>query len=149
MQLSVYALLAMLVACGGPGNELSGSIGESFSLDFDYARIYKQDLNLRIEYLKKLSGGDGKVAKVVVDTRDLIIDSGAVIRGETFNEYVTVERVMSTGGDFPPMKSGSIRFEDWNFKNGGKVSGEFDILFENGRTLSGNFENKVQEIATD
>lgn len=145
----VACVLTLVAACGGPGNSLSGSIGESFSLDFDRAQIRKQDLNLIIEYIKKQNGGESKVAKVVVDTQDLAVNGGAVIRGDVFSEHVTVSRVTNAGGDFPPLKSGSIRFSDWNFKNGGRVAGEFDVLFTNGRTLSGNFENDVQEVATD
>ena len=145
----VALLLAFVGACGGPGNSLSGSIGESFSLDFDSAQIRKQDLDLIVEYLKKQNGGTNKVAKIVVDTQDLVIDSSTVIRGDLFNQKVTVSRVTMAGGDFPPLKSGSIRFSDWNFKNGGRVAGEFDVLFTNGRTLSGNFENDVQEVSTN
>ena len=146
--LGIACLLA-LWACGGPGNSLEGSIGESFSLDFDTAQIRKQDLNLIIEYLKNQNGGTSKVAKVVVDTENLVISGGGVIRGTVFTEHVTLSRVTNAGGDFPPTQSGSIRFEEWNFKDKGTVSGQFDILFNTGRTLHGNFENKVQEVATN
>ncbi len=142
-------LLFALASCGGPGNSLEGSIGASFSLDFDRTRIRRQDLALIIEYLKDYSGGTTKVAKVVLDTENLPMRGGAVVKGDVFVDRVQVSRVATSGGDFPPLKSGSIRFEDWEFSDGGRVSGEFDVLFTNGRTLHGNFENTVEVVPAD
>ena len=147
MRSALTALVLLTAACGGPGNSLSGSIGESFSLDFDHADIRRQDLQLIIEYIKDPNAT--KVCKVVVDTEHLPIDSGAVVKSTYFTQYVTVSRVATVGGDFPDVKSGEIHFESYNFSSGGTVSGTFDVLFVNGRTLHGDFENKVQVVSTN
>ncbi len=147
MRWALTALVTLAAACGGPGNSLSGSVGESFSLDYDRAQIRRVDLQLMIEYIKDPNGT--KVCQVVVDTERLPLDGGAVVKGTTFTQYVTVNRVASTGGNFPDVKSGEIRFESYDFTQGGTVSGEFDVLFVTGRTLHGNFENRVQVVATN
>jgi hypothetical protein len=150
---SLLAALA-LSACGGIGNSLSGSIGESYSLDFDLAQIRKQDQTLIIEYLRRqAAGGDIKVCKIVLDTDGLPLDAGAIFNCPNhdcteFLKRLQVSRVASTGGDFPPLKSGQIQFQDYDFTNHGKISGELDVLFENGRTLHANFENHVIEVPT-
>jgi hypothetical protein len=147
------AVALTLAACGGIGNSLSGSIGESYSLSFDYAQIRKQDQVLIIEYLRNQAGGVIKVCKIVVDTDGLGLDPGAILKCQghdctLFLARVQVSRVASTGGDFPPLQSGQIQFQDFNFVDKGKVSGELDVLFTNGRTLHANFENHVELVPT-
>jgi hypothetical protein len=144
MRWLVTAFVLLAAACGGPGNSLEGSIGESFSLDFDRAEIRRQDLQLIIEYIKEPA--QTRVCKVVVDTERLPLDGGAVVKGPVFLQFVTVSRIATVGGDFPDVKSGEIRFEQFNFTQDGKVSGQFDVLFTTGRTLHGNFENAVQVV---
>ena len=87
-----------------------------------------------------------KVAKVVVDTERLPLDNTAVVKGTVFQEFVTVTRVAGAGNLFPDVKSGELRFESFHFTQGGTVAGQFDVLFTNGRTLHGNFENQVQVV---
>lgn len=147
MRWALTALVLLAAACGGPGNSLEGSIGESFSLDYDTARIRRQDLQLLIEYLRDRD--EAMIAKVVVDTERLPLDSGAVVKGAVFLQYVTVMRDEGRGNVFPDPKSGEIRFESYHFTQGGTVSGQFDVLFTNGRTLHGNFENQVQVVPLD
>jgi hypothetical protein len=147
--LALLGTCAAIMGCGGPGNSLSGSISESFSLDFDVVQVRKQDLALIIEYIKNVQGGTNKACKLVVDTSNLAITSNSNIKGDTFLKRVTVSRVAPTGGDFDKMKSGSMHFDDYSFKDGGSMAGTFDAIFDNGRTIHGSFEGRVAETSTE
>ncbi|MBI3179280.1 MAG: hypothetical protein HYZ27_06435 [Deltaproteobacteria bacterium] len=143
------ALIAIsLAGCGHAPNDLWGSLGESFPLEFDRVDILKQDAALRIEYIKDVPGGEEWVCKVVVDTTNLTIGNNSEIQDELFLERVTVERVATTGGDFPELAGGSIKFEEYDFEIGGRIDGEVTALFENGRNLFGNFDGHVKEVST-
>jgi hypothetical protein len=149
MKGALFAALAALAGCSGPDNSLEGSIGESFSLDFDRVAIYKQDQVLRIEYLREVAGATNKVCKIVVDTVGLSIGDESVIEDELFRTHVTVQRIANEGGDFPPVQHGKITFETYEFESGGQIDGDFECLFDNGRTLSGTFDSQVEEVATN
>src|SRR5688572_1489068 len=127
----VYILL-LLAACG-EANELGGSIDESFSLDFDEAETTKQGDDLVIEYLNNVSDPPEKVVKLVVeDTSELDLKQDSNIKGDVFMDYVTISRVAGSGGDFPPVESGQVHIGNWQFEDGGDVSGNFNALFDNG-----------------
>jgi hypothetical protein len=146
----VVALAATLMSCGQAPNDLWGSIDESFPLLFDRVNILKQNLALRIEYIQDLHGGQNKVCKIVVDTSKRTIKDGTKLHDKAFREEViTVERVAATGGDFPPVVGGSIKFHTYRFKEKGRIDGEFTTLFSNGRNLLGNFDSRVQIVPTD
>lgn len=140
---------AFLASCGGPPNSLEGSIEESFSLEFDRVEIRKQGLSLLIEYLRdaKATTSADKVCKIVLDTENLPLKDNSVVKGDTFLERVTISRVATTGGDFPDLRGGEIKFEKFEFKHGGHIDGEFSVVFVNGRTLHGTFDDAgVEEV---
>jgi len=142
-------LLVGLAACGGAPNTLEGSVGESYSLDFSRVEIRKQDDFLLIEYLQDITGGTNKVCKIVVDTRGLTIKKDSTISGDLFLQVVEVSRVAAEGGDFPAVKSGKIHFDDFEFHDGGHIQGNFEVVFETNRTLSGNFDDsRIEAIDT-
>src|SRR5213594_501021 len=102
----------LLPACGHAPNDLWGSIGESFPLAFDRVDVIKQDLALRIEYLKDVPGGTSWVCKLVLDTTNLTIGDNTDIQGDLFLERVTVTRVSNTGGPFPAVSGGRLHFDN-------------------------------------
>ena len=136
--------LLLTTACGS-GDTLDGSIGDTFSLDFDSVDIKKQDEYLLVEYRK----GADRVCKVLVDTTDLGLKDGSKVSGEDFLDSVQISRVDASGQNFPDVDSGELELDDYEFKKGGKVSGEFSVVFENGRTLDGEFSGDVEEVAID
>jgi hypothetical protein len=144
----IVLCFSSLGACGGDNNSLTGSIGESFSLVFDRVQIIKQGSALRIEYVKDASLDTvTKVCKVVVDTEGLSLKGGSRIRGDTFLSRVLISRVARTGGDFPPVKSGAVEFRTYRFRDDGRIEGDFEAIFDNGRSLSGNFDATVHEVS--
>jgi hypothetical protein len=150
--ISVVVIALGVASCGQAPNDLWGSIDESFPLEFDYVVIRKQDLSLIVEYIQELHGGIDKVCKIVVNTGDVDIrlKDGTSLEDEYFADYtVTVERVAATGGDFPDVTSGEIKFDDWNFEENGKMDGSFTAQFENGRNLLGNFDGRVIITSTE
>jgi hypothetical protein len=64
-------------------------------------------------------------------------------------DYVTVSRVAGSGGDFPPVKSGQVHIDVWNFKDGGDLAGQFNALFDNGRTIDGKYKGSVKVVSLD
>jgi len=154
--LATLAALALLggagrgtVGCGGGSNELSGSIGESFNLGFDRVSVRKQAEALIVEYQKDVSGVVHKVCKLVVDTHALALGSGTRLSGDVFASHVQLSRITASGGDFPAVKSGQIQFDAYDFKAKGQVDGGFSVVFDNGRTLQGNFSGQIEEVATN
>lgn len=149
MRRSLPAIAVVLLSgCGEPDVDLWGSIDETFSLEFDRHEIKKQETALLVEYIKELGGGaEEKPAKLVVNTANLLIEPNSELKADAFEEgIVTLERVAAVGGDYPPITGGTVFFEEYQFVDGGLVSGTFTILFENGRNLFGNFNDLVEEI---
>jgi|AACY02.7.fsa_nt_gi hypothetical protein len=142
----LWLVLPWSVSCGDPDNLLRGSIDELFDLEFDRVEVRIQENDLLIEYLKDLTGGTQKSAKVVVDTEELDIGPNTVISEELFLERVQISRVATTGGDFPPLVSGKIRFDAFSLEAGGTNRGEWDGVFDNGRTLRGIYTDNNSEL---
>ena len=137
-----------LVACGA-ANSLEGSISESFSLEYDRVEIFKQGNALKIEYRKDVAGSIVWVCQVIVEkTDELNLKKDTDIKGDTFLMYVSILRVSNTGGPFPDTKNGKVHFDEYKFEAGGRIDGNFETVFANGRTLSGNFDAIVKEIDT-
>lgn len=146
--LALFSISA--ASCGEAANDLWGSIDESFALDFDKVEILKQELDMRIEYLKELPGGQEKICKLVIKTANLKITDNSDLKDDAFEkDIVTISRVAPTGGDFPNVQGGTVHFAKYSFVPEGRVDGDFTVLFENGRTLSGNFDSKVKEVSVE
>lgn len=137
------------VACGGDDNSLGGSIEESFTLGFDRVAVRKISTDLVIEYLKDVGDPPDKVCKLVIDTENLPLADETNVSGDTFKQRVTIERIAGSGGDFPALTSGKVHFDVFSFTAGGRVDGEFDGVFTNGRTIHGTFDGKVEEVSLD
>ncbi len=164
--LLLLSVAGVSVACGGGDNDLSGSISESFSLDFDRVevRYLVTTEELTIQYLKDLGNTTTKPVKVVVDADNLALGEDTRVAGETFLERVVIQREAESGGDFPAVTGGTVVFDRINInvreiteeRNGEEftfftepegdieVRGEFDAVFENGRTLFGDFSSNLQ-----
>ncbi len=136
------------VGCGQAPNDLWGSIEASFPLDFDRTEILRQNADLIIQYLKKIPGGTQKVVKIVVETENLTIGNNSDLRDEIFATHVTLERIASTQSEFPPIEGGQLHFEKYHFEEGGRIDGDFTIVFDNGRNLLGTFDGNVKIIST-
>jgi hypothetical protein len=149
MRRSIPVLTALLLSgCGEEDVKLWGSIDETFSLAWDRHEIKKQGTSLLIEYVRELGDGtEEKPCKLVVETANLEIVPNSDLLAETFtDEIVTLYRVAGSGGEFPGIAGGTLHFDDYAFFQGGLISGNFTVLFENGRNLFGNFSAIVEEI---
>jgi len=146
--LAIATSAALLSGCGEPDVALWGSVDETFDLTFDRHEIKKQGTALLIEYIRELDhGAEEKPCKVVVETANLLIVPNSDLQADAFEEgIVTLERVAAVGGEYPPITGGTLHFEDYQFLDGAIISGNFTVLFENGRNLFGNFYAEVEEI---
>jgi hypothetical protein len=147
--LPLACLAVGLAACGDAPNDLWGSIDESFPLDFDRVDILKQNLDLRIEYIKVLHGGENKVCKITLETDNLSIKAGSDLAGDVFMKRVTVERLTGVGGPFPPVTGGQMHFDEYNFTDKGRIDGDFTVIFKTGRHLFGNFRGDIKIVDTN
>lgn len=148
--LPVFAIAVMTTGCGGYGNRLEGSISQSFSLDFDHNDIRKQDASLIVEYTKTNGKTVNKVAKMVFDTSNLNgLGKNSKVDGQLFKDRVVVQRAAATGGDFPAVQNGDLEFGNFDFKDNGTISGSFNVGFDNGFTLYGEFNGTCSVVNTD
>lgn len=143
-------LVAMLVAsllsaCGG--DELWGSIEETHALKFEYARALRQDTGITIEYVLSLGDDVEWICKLAFARDDDRFVPGVRVEGAAFLESVAVERVADD--DFPPIENGYLQLDSFDDVQGGLMSGEFRVLFVNGRSLAGVFTQRLQTIVAD
>jgi hypothetical protein len=143
----LIGVAAGVAGCGNAANDLWGSVGEEYTLEFDSVAILKQGDALRIEYTKAAANGIDKVLKLTLMTTGLDLHAGSDLRGETFLSAVTVERLVTEGGNFPTVSAGQLHFQSFDFIEGGSVTGDFTILFDNGRTLFGTFDGRVKTMS--
>ncbi|MBI5496542.1 MAG: hypothetical protein HY904_16085 [Deltaproteobacteria bacterium] len=145
-------VLAAVTACGGPqclpsflGNTLEGSVGSQQDLQFDEVEIRRfPGGEIQVRY-KRTSGGNNEiVAQVTVQVPSEGITYGRDIDLTTHNGSVT--RVIQDGTDYPPLKSGSIRFDSGGVNDGDATRGRFAATFDNDRTLNGTFDAKLQVV---
>jgi hypothetical protein len=143
--------LLFLASCGDPPNRLYGSVSQVFSLDFDQTQIIRAaDDEVSVEYLR-MSGQTvlAKVVKVTVSIGDIQPVAGMDVdmtaplanglpRG-------VVQRVESTTTDFT-LQVGKIHFDQEPVADA-NVTGWFHTTLLDpaaGRTLNGDFQDKVQ-----
>ena len=140
------ALLLLVPASCGADNELTGSISQQLPIEFDSVRIRKQQLDLLVEYLKGSGKSQESVCRVVLDTDNLPLQNGAIIKDQLFLERVKLQRSAQGNAQFPDLNGGQLKFTTWEFSKGGLIKGEFSVVFVNGHTLFGSFEDKVEEV---
>jgi hypothetical protein len=137
---------AIALAAGCGGNGLTGSIGEVVSLSFSEVELVKLGEELSVEYLCRCDkGGVDKVCILVLDATGMGLDDGAAIRGDAFDERVTLRRAVRSGDLFPEIEHGSLELSEIAFRHKGRAAGEFTVVFVNGRTLEGSFSGSILE----
>lgn len=138
-------LSAFANACG-PDNTLEGSISEELPLQFDDVRIIAQPDAVRIEYIRTIGDLVFKVCRVSVD-RDILVSGFNFIADDEFLRHVSIDRAVNVNETFPRVDSGFLELQDVDLDLDSELSGEFGVLFTNGRTLGGQF--RATPIAVD
>lgn len=141
----------MLTSCPEPPNYLDGSIGEVFDLAFDEVRIrkYLGYGDLQIEYLKNATdagGGKDVVVQVTIKTPEAGFPLNTEIK---FDQVEGKIHRVAPGDDFPAITEGRIDFSAGGNKVGEQTTGKFSAIFENKRTLRGNFDGKMEEATAN
>lgn len=149
IRLSVVVVFAAAcaTACAGP-DSLTGSISESHDLGFDTVglRLFTDQDAYELKYEKLLDSGDRDVvAKVVFDTPadglvldrdiDLPLNGGQV------------ERITAANDPFPGLDTGRIVFSAGGVDDGELSTGEFSVLFVNGKSLEGTFSVTLEHAS--
>lgn len=146
----VVVVLALLAGCGGGipflpsflGNRLEGSVGSSNDLQFDEVDIRKFPTGeLQVRYRRTANGNNEVVCQVTV-----LPDAAGISYGEDIDLTThsgSVSRVIQDGSPFPPLKTGTIRFDSGAVSEGDDTRGRFNATFDNDRTIRGNFDAKL------
>ena len=148
---ALFAGALLASGCGDdPCNDLFGSAGQGASLAFETVRIrWIADESLVVSYVA--ASGDSHAvfsanlrglapaAGLDVDLAEPVDQgggAGSVARGN-------VERAANDGTDFGRMTGGSLRLDEWSGA-GGEAQGSFHAVFEDGRSLNGDFCGTVE-----
>ena len=137
------SLVVGAAECGEEPNSLDGSV--TVSLEFDRTRMLRgkePTHTIQLEYIKDLDAGEDVVAKIVFDTPDGGFDPD--VEYDLKKNNAIVERVTKEKDNFGELTEGIIVFFEGGNANGKKAVGRFAATFENGRTLRGNFDVKVE-----
>ncbi len=138
------ALAAVALGAGGAGcggDLLEGSVGENLSLEFDEVQVALQGGQFLI--VEFVSGIDEEVAEVTID----ILVPGCEIEAGRELDFVTcafLDRTMADATEFDTVASGRVVIFRWG-DIGDRIEGEFDVRFDNGLTLSGEFSATLVE----
>lgn len=146
--LVIWSALGLpFTGCVEPPNLLDGSIeGGGFSLTFEEVRIrsYPDTGELQIEYLRPAEEEEALdvIVALIIDVPDGGVPLNAEIDFEQVN--AVVDRHVTGGDSFPPVERGRILFTAGG-GIGEQTTGDFSLMFDNGRTLRGRFDAIVEE----
>ncbi len=136
-------VLALTLAGACKGNDLGGSIGDSYALEFDDVQVRKVADDVLVEYLKLARRGAEKPCKLVVDASGLQLRGGLDFPRGGFAQRVLVQRVALEGGDFPAVDHGELHFDEAGADAGDRMAGSFEVIFVTGRSLHGSFDRPL------
>jgi hypothetical protein len=144
--LPLLMLLALsLAGCGGSeSNSLSGSVKETFPMDFDHVEVYRQEtagtfVAMKVMYVD--GQGSKKRYPVILIANAPVAENQPKNLKTEGNLYRTFD-----GSEFAPLKEGTITFEKLG-KVGESVSGKFYATFTPGTTLNGDFSATLQLLS--
>lgn len=145
----VVWLAVVLAGCSAlplpGGNTLEGTVSSSADLRFDQVEVRKFGSGeMQVRYLRKSGGNDEIVCQVTVTP-----PSGGVQYGQDIDlpsNNGTVNRIIQSGSDYPPLKSGKVRFDSGGQNDGQRTRGRFNATFENDKTLNGSFDGKLKVL---
>ncbi|MEW5850136.1 MAG: hypothetical protein AB2A00_15205 [Myxococcota bacterium] len=149
MRMGGVVLCLGLLGCdllpGFFGNQLSGSIASAEDLQFDEVDARKfPSGEIQIRYKRNRNGNNEIVAQVSVLPPAEGIRYGQDI--DLPSNRGAVNRVVQSAADFPPLKSGSIRFDSGAVNSGDATRGRFNATFENDKTLNGTFDAQLEVV---
>jgi hypothetical protein len=159
---TIIIVAAAAVACGlaagcGPQpNSLEGSISESHDLHFDEVelRFFTDQSVYQLSYFNSLdkddpTAGKDTVAKITFDEPEGGVKVDAEIDLKADAEEARIERVTAKNDVFPTdFDKGVLTFHT-KAEAKKTVSGEFAVTFNNGKTLDGTFETKLENASFD
>lgn len=143
--------LPVLSACPEPPNSLEGSSDELFDLSFDEVRIrlYQSSVtSTQIEYMRKSE--DGSAMDIVAQITLTQPEGGFPAETDILFSQVDghIHRI-APGDDYPGLEEGHVLFHAGGNKVDEQTTGEFSAIFENRRTLRGNFDAKMTLASPD
>ena len=149
--ISLLLIVAALSACPEAPNSLEGSSDELFDLSFDEVRIrqYQSSVtSMQIEYMRKSE--DGSAMDIVAQVTVTQPEGGFPLETDILFSQVDghIHRI-APGDDYPPLEEGHLLLHAGGNKVDEQTSGEFSAIFENRRTLRGNFDGVMTLASPD
>ena len=143
-----------LAGCPPPPNYLDGSVKISHDLTFDSEelRFLSDQKVYQLEYKKALDVNDPSAGADIVVKITFNEPAGGAVQDKAINlldDAIAgkVERVTAANDPFPTsMKQATVTFHSAATVNT-QVTGEFAVTFDNGETLFGNFETKLEAVS--
>ncbi len=164
-KMSIKVILALAIASSvlvvsgcGEANRIKGSIDESLPMDFDRVVIRKQSLTLSIEYVHDVVDGDGEAGGgstttvlgiIVKDVMAAGLAENVELVGENFSNHVRLTRRVAAKTEIPEVLAGSFITRKFDFVADGRIKGQMDVVFVNGRTLATDFDGLLEEIVAE
>lgn len=146
----VFVLLVLSTSCGSNKNQLSGSVSDSYPLDFKKVTAALDGSVLVVEYWKGTVETDGFTIKLVVDLSGLTVKSGQSIDlteqvngGPRGNIQQIREQTVDLAFD-----KGTLSFSAVP-SAGATVTGHFNATFTDppGRAMQGDFDALLAKAA--
>ncbi len=152
-------LLAALCACGDAGSgTLEGSVAPLLDLRYDQVQAGLAEGELAVDFIS-VKGAAGTVLKVSARVADMLpeeaytgpltVDLAEVLEGGVQRGAIGRSVLDEPVTTFPPLRLGTLFVDAMPLETGQRVTGEFNVTFENGtdvysgRTIFGSFEATV------
>lgn len=145
--------VALVVACAQP-KDLSGSVGELFSLQFAKVELLRNPEAFQVNYYNNRGIDVDLVIRLTVATEGIEFRPGKAIplQGEYAEGHPRTTVLHMAGGEpartFPRVERGDMNLDE-PAEAGKHCAGNFSLVFEknnefgSGRTLAGNFSGTV------
>ncbi len=141
-------LLLGPLGCAEAVNDLQGSVGDQYSLDFDQVIAERVMDQLIIRYVKRVAA-QGEAARITIPEARIQLDQDLQmqpdIRVEHFYVRHDANNQLVQEDDFPALQVGALHLAEAGEQLGDSVQGTFSCRFVNGRTLKGYFLTALAE----
>ncbi|HZI14872.1 MAG TPA: hypothetical protein VE153_31170 [Myxococcus sp.] len=158
-RLLALPLLAVLCACGDGDKTLEGSVAPLLDLRYERAEALLAEGELSVSFVTPQGAGVDTKLKVSAQVADMLpeevytgpltVDLAEVLEGGAQRGAIGRSVLDEPVRTFPQLRLGTLRVDAMPLEPGQRITGEFNVTFENGtdvysgRTIFGSFEATV------
>ncbi len=158
-RLLALPLLAALCACGDGDKTLEGSVSPLLDLRYERAEALLAEGELSVSFVTPQGSGVDTKLKVSAQVADMLpeevytgpltVDLAEVLEGGAQRGAIGRSVLDEPVRTFPQLRLGTLFVDAMPLEQGQRITGEFNVTFENGtdvysgRTIFGSFEATV------